>query len=195
MGREKREGQSNRYVGLPELSEERELHGWATWLSIYLGSCCSVAQPCLTLHDPMDCNTPGFPVLHHLPELAQTHVHLAGWCHPTKSSSLIPSFSCLQSFPTSGSFPVSWLLESGGQSIGASASASVPPVNIQDWFHLGLTGLISLQSKGLCVAGSAFIQNVYIWKSCLSNWKLNVQLLYYNKKINCELLILQIDKM
>ena len=78
MGREKQAGQSNRYVGLPELSEERELHEWAAWLSVYLCSCCSVAQLCLTLCDPMDCNMPGFPVLHHLLELAQTHVRLAG---------------------------------------------------------------------------------------------------------------------
>ena len=62
--------------------------------------------------------------------------------------SVIP-FSCLQSFPASGSFPVSWLFTSGGQSIGASASESVLPLNIQDWFLLGLTGLISLLSKGL----------------------------------------------
>ena len=62
---------------------------------------------------------------------------------------VIPFSSCLQSFPASGSFPVSWLFISGGQSIETSASASVPPINIQDWFPLGLTGLISLQSKEL----------------------------------------------
>ena len=70
------------------------------------------------------------------------------WCHPTISSSVVP-FSCHQSFPTSGSFPVSWLFWwSGGQSIGASASASasVLPMNIQDWFPLGWTGWISLLS-------------------------------------------------
>ena len=71
---------------------------------------------------------------------------LSQWFHPTISSSVIP-FSCLQSFPVSGSFPMSQLFESGGQSIGASAS--VLPVNIQGWFPLGLTGWISLQSKGL----------------------------------------------
>ena len=71
------------------------------------------------------------------------------WCHPTISSSVVPFCSCLQSFPTSGSFPVSQFFASGGQSIGASASASVLPMNIQDWFPLGWTGLISLQSKGL----------------------------------------------
>ena len=65
---------------------------------------------------------------------------LSRWCHPTISSSVVP-FSCLQSFPASGSFPVSQLFASGGQSIGASAS--VLPMNIQDWFPLGLTGLIS----------------------------------------------------
>ena len=69
------------------------------------------------------------------------------WCHPSVSSSVIP-FSCLQSFPASGSFPVSQFA-SGGQSIGVSASASVLPMNIQDCFPLGQTGLLSLQSKGL----------------------------------------------
>ena len=68
------------------------------------------------------------------------------WCHPTISSSFIPLFSYLQSFPTSGSFPVSQFFTLGGQSIGASASASVPPMNIQGWFLLGLTGFFSFQS-------------------------------------------------
>ena len=71
------------------------------------------------------------------------------WCHSTISSSVIPFFSCLQSFPASGSFHMSQVFASGGQSIGVSASASVLPMNIQDWFPLGWTGLISLQSKGL----------------------------------------------
>ena len=70
------------------------------------------------------------------------------WCHPTISSSVVP-FSCLQSFPASGSFIVSQFFTSGGQHIGVSASASVLPMNIQDWFSLGLTGWISLLSKGL----------------------------------------------
>ena len=74
---------------------------------------------------------------------------LSWWCHPIISSSVIPFSSCLQSFSSSGSFLMSWLFASGGQSIGASASASVLPVNIQDWFPFRLTGLISLQSKGL----------------------------------------------
>ena len=71
------------------------------------------------------------------------------WCHPTMSFSVVPFSSCLQSLPASGSFPFSQLIASGGQSIGASASASVLPINIQGWFPLGLTDLISLQSKGL----------------------------------------------
>ena len=69
------------------------------------------------------------------------------WCHPTISSSVVPFSSCLQSFPASGSFPMSQLFASGGQSTGASVS--VHPMNIQDWFPLGLTGLSSLLSKGL----------------------------------------------
>ena len=73
---------------------------------------------------------------------------LSHWCHPTISSSVI-TFSCLQSFPASGSFLMSQLFASGGQSIGVSASASVLPVNIQDWFPFRLTRLIFLQSKGL----------------------------------------------
>ena len=71
------------------------------------------------------------------------------WCHPTISSSVIPFFSCPQSFPASGSFQISQLFASGGQSMGVSASTSVPPVNTQDWSPLGWTGWISLQSKGL----------------------------------------------
>ena len=74
---------------------------------------------------------------------------LSQWCHPTISSSVVTFFSFLQAFPASGSFPVSGLFSSGGQSIGVSASASVLPMNIQGWFLLGLTGLISLQSRGL----------------------------------------------
>ena len=71
------------------------------------------------------------------------------WCHPTISSSVVPFSSCLQSFPASGSFPMSQLFPSGGQSIGASASTSVFPMNIEDLFPLGWTSWISLLSKGL----------------------------------------------
>ena len=71
------------------------------------------------------------------------------WCHPTISSSVISLSSCLQSFPASGSFPVSWLFVPGGQIIGTSASAPILLMNVQGWFHVGWTGLISLVSKGL----------------------------------------------
>ena len=74
---------------------------------------------------------------------------LSQWCHPTISSSVVPFSSCLQSFPASGSFPMSWLFTLCGQSIGASASASALSMNVQGWFPLGLTGLISLLSKRL----------------------------------------------
>ena len=74
---------------------------------------------------------------------------LSQWCHPTILSSVIPFFFCLQSFPASGPFLISQLFESGGQSIGSSASASVLSMNIQNWFSLGLTDFTFLQSKGL----------------------------------------------
>ena len=106
-------------------------------------SCCSVTQLCLTLCNPIDSSTPGFPVLHYLPELAQlmsieslmpsNHLIL---CHPLSY--------CPQCFPALGSFPMNWLFASGGQSIETSASASI----LQGWFPLGWTDLISL-SKGL----------------------------------------------
>ena len=89
------------------------------------------------------------------------------WCHPTISSSVIPFSSCLQSFLASGSFPMSQFFASGGQSIGASASASVLPMNIQGWPPLGWTGWISLQSKGLS-RGSATLQFKSINSSVLS---------------------------
>ena len=83
------------------------------------------------------------------------------WCHPAISSSVIPFSSCLQSSPTSGSFPRSQLFISGIQSVGASASASILPMNIQGWFPLGWTGWISLLSKGLLrVFSSTAIQKV-----------------------------------
>ena len=74
---------------------------------------------------------------------------LSWWCHPTISASVVPFSSCPQSFTASGSFPMNQFFTSGGQSIGVSASKSVFPMNIQDWFPLGWTGWISLQSKGL----------------------------------------------
>ena len=96
---------------------------------------------------------------------------LIGWCHPTISSSVIPFSSCLQSFPASGSFSMSQFFASGGQSIGVSASASVLPMNIQDWFPLGLTDLISLQSKGLSrVFSNTTVQKHQFFSTQSSLW-------------------------
>ena len=98
-------------------------------------------------HTRLPCPSPS-------PGACSNSCQLSQWCHPTISSSVIPFSSCLQSFPASGSFPVSQLCASGDQSIGASASASVLPMNIQDWFPLGLIGLTSLQSKRLSIVFS-----------------------------------------
>ena len=107
----------------------------------------SVAQSCLTLWDPMDCSTPSLPVHHQLPELAQTLIHRVNDAiqasHPLSS----PSPPALNLFKHQCLFQHQFFA-SGGQSTGASVSASVLPMNIQDWFPLGLTGWISLQSKG-----------------------------------------------
>ena len=93
------------------------------------------------------------------------------WYHSTISSSIILFFSCLQSFPASGSFPINQFFTSGGQSIGASASASVLLMNIQDWFPLGLTGLISLQSKDLSrVFSNTSVQRHQFFGAQLSLW-------------------------
>ena len=113
---------------------------------LYISCWCSVSKMCLTLCNPMDCSTPGFPVLPHLSEFTQTLVHWVGDAikpsHP-----LSPPSPPAQSLCQHQSFPMSQLFASGGQSIGASAS--VLPMNMQDWSPLGLTGLISLLSKGL----------------------------------------------
>ena len=92
------------------------------------------------------------------------------WCHPTISSSVDPFSSLLQSFPASGSFPMSWFFTSGGPSIRVSASASVFPINIQDWFPLGWTAWISLQSKGLSrVFSNTTIQKHLFFRTQLSS--------------------------
>ena len=100
-------------------------------------SCCSVAQSCLTLrphrlqHARLPC-----PLLS--PEVCSNPCPLSQWHYLTNSSSATPFFFCLQSFPASEFFPMSWLFTSGGQNTGVSAAASILPVNIQDWFPLGL---------------------------------------------------------
>jgi len=129
-----------------------------------INAICSVTQSCPTLCNPVDCSMPGFPVLHHLPELlpgfpvlryftvSSNSCPLSWWCHPTISSSFVPFSSCLQSFSASGSFQISQFFSSGGQSIGVSASVSFLPMNIQDWSPLGWTGWITLQFKGLLLS-------------------------------------------
>ena len=126
----------------------------------------------LTLYNPMDCSTTGFPVHHQLPEPTQTHVHHIGDAiqpsHPLSSLSP-PAFNLSQ--PASGSFPMSQFFASGGQSIGVSASASVLPMNIQDWFPSGLTGLISLLSEGLStVFSNTTFQKHQLFGARLSLW-------------------------
>ena len=121
------------------------------------------------------------------PGVCSNSCPLSWWCHPTISSSVIPFSSCLQSFPASRSFPMSWLFASGGQSIGATASASVLPMDIQDWFPLGWTGVISLRSKGLSrVFSSTTVQRhqffstwPFLWSSShICTWLLS---LLYNR--------------
>ena len=99
------------------------------WLVVH---CFSVAKLCPTLCDPMDCSIWGFPVLHCSPKICSNSCPLSWWCYPIISSSVAAFSSCLPSFPASWSFPMSSLLISGGQSIGASAS--VFPVHVQGWF-------------------------------------------------------------
>ena len=120
----------------------------------------SVAQSSPTLCNPMDCSMPGFPCPSPSLEACSNSCPLSWWCHPTISSSVIPFFSCLQSFSASGSFPMSQFFASGGQNIGASVS--VLAMTIQDWFPLGLTGLISWQFNAKII-GWEFIgkQDIY----------------------------------
>ena len=120
--------------------------------------CCSVSQSCLTLqphglqHARLLCPSPS-------PGACSNSCPSSWWCHPTISSVLTVS-SCLQPFPASGSFPISQFFTSGGQSIGISTLASVLPVNVQDWYPLGWTSWISLQSKGLLrVFSNTTVQN------------------------------------
>ena len=135
-----------------------------------------VAQSCLTLSDdPIDYSLPGSSIH----GIFQARVlewgaiafsdPLSRWCHLTISSSVIPFSSCLQSFPASGSFPMSQFFPSGDLSIGGSASASVLPMNIQDWFPLGWTGWVSLQFKELSrVLSNITVENHQIFRGQFS---------------------------
>ena len=142
--------------------------------------CCSVTQLCLTLrphglqHARLSCPSPS-------PRVYLNLCPLSWWCHPTISSSVIPFSSCPQHFPATGSFQMSRLFASRGQSIGVSASTSVIQMNTQDWSPLGWTGWISLQSKGLPTVFSKttvqkhqfFSAQLSLWSdSCLSHYQL-----------------------
>ena len=107
----------------------------------------SIAQSCPNFCNPMDCSMSGFPVYYQLPLLTQTHVHRVS--DATHLNLCHPLFLLSSSFPASGFLKMSQFFISVGQSIGISALASVLPMNIQDWFPLGLSGWISMQSKGL----------------------------------------------
>ena len=161
-------------------------HGCLPLVNFNLYLCCnilcccfSVAKLCLTLCDPMHCSRPGSSVLHYLPKFAQilsTELVMLS----TISSFAAPFSFSLQSFPDSGPFPVSWLFTSGSQNFGASASASVLPMNIQDWFPLGLTGLIALLSWGR----SRVFSSTAVWKHHFfsvqpSLWLINCSSEYY----------------
>ena len=123
----------------------------------------SVARSCLTLSLwPHGLQHTRPPCLSSTPRAYSNSCPWIQWCHPTISSSIIPFSSCPQSFPASVSFQMRQLFTSGGQRIGISASASVLPMNIQDWFLLGWTGWISLQFKGL----SRVFSNTTAHKSC-----------------------------
>ena len=111
------------------------------------------------------------PCLSPTPGVYSNSCPLSQWCHPIISSSVIPFSSRLQSFPESGSFQMSQFFTSGGPSVGVSASASVLPMNIQDWFPLGWTGWISLLSKGLSrVFSNTTIQKHQFFSAQLSLW-------------------------
>ena len=128
-------------------SNPDKYYTWMPDITAYSVQFSWFAQSCPTLCIPMDCSMPGFPASP-TPRACSNSCPLSWWCHPTISSSVVPFTSHLQSFPGSGSFPVSQSFTSSSQSIGVSVPASVLPMNIQGWFPLGLTGLISLQSKG-----------------------------------------------
>ena len=128
----------------------------------------SVMSNSLWLHALQYTSLP-YPSL--FPSVCSNSFPLSGWCHPAISSSVIPFSSCFQSLQASGSFQKSQFFASGGQNTGGSSSASFLPTNILDWFPLGLTGLISLQSKGLLRAFSiTTIQNHQFFGGQLSLW-------------------------
>ena len=154
----------------------------------------SVTQSCPTRwhhgmqHNRLPCPSP-------IPRAYSSSCALGQWCHPNISSSVDPFPSCLQSFPAPGSVPKSQFFPSGGKSIGALASASVLPVNIQDWFPLGFSGWMSLQFKGLSRVFSNtkvqkhkfFSAQLFIWSnSHIHTWLLEKQQLWLYKAVSAK---------
>ena len=129
----------------------------------------SVMSDSSQLHEPQLTRPPWVPPTT-TPRVHQNPCPLSWWSHPTISSSVIPFSSCRKSFPASGSFQMSQFSASAGQSIGASTSGSVPSVNIQDWFPLGWTGWISLQSKGLSGVFNSTVQKHQFFDTQPSLW-------------------------
>ena len=129
---------------------------------------CSVMSDSLQSHGPQHTRLP-CPSLS--PRVCSNSWPLSWWCHPTILSSVVPFSSCLQSFPASGSFPMSQLFASGGPRIGALASASVLPMNIQSWFSLRFTSSTSLLSKELSrIFSSTTVQKRQVFSAQLSLW-------------------------
>ena len=135
---------------------------------MYIQFSCSVMSDSLQPHELQHARPP-YPSP--TPEVHPNPCPLSQWCHPTISSCVVPFSSCPQSFPASGSFQMSQLFASGGQSIGVSTSTSVLPMNPQDWFPLGWTGWISLQSKGL----SRVFSNTTVQKHQFFSTQLSLQ--------------------
>ena len=143
--------------------DESERGNWKSWLQ----SVSSVAQSCPTLRDPVDHSMAGLPVRHQLPELTQTHVHWVGDATQSSHSLSSPPPPAFNLSQHQGLFK--WV--SYSQRIGVSASASVLPMNIQDWFPLGWTGWISLQSKGLSrIFSNTTVQKHQFFTTQLSLW-------------------------
>ena len=142
---------------------------WLISFCMTISEFSSVTQSCSTLW-PYGLQHGRFPCPSPTPRACSNTCPLSQWCHPTISSTVVP-FSCLQSFPASGAFPMSHFFPSGDQRIAVLASASVLPMNIQNWFLLGLTGWISLKSKTLSrVFSSTTIQNYQFFGTQLSLW-------------------------
>ena len=140
------------------------MHGFSVSVQFSHSVVSNSLQPYELQHARPPCPSP-------TPRVYSNSCPLSQWCHPTISSSVVPFSSCPQSFLTSGSFQMSQLFAWGGQSIGVSASTSVLPMNTQDWFPLGWTGWISLQSKGLSrVFSNTTVQKHQFFTTELSLW-------------------------